>query len=57
MFRWRNVGSLTSIETVSQQVFQEIDKHRINKLPGVNEAFPRVLRECKNTFSVALMDL
>ena len=36
---------------------QEIDKVRINKSPGVDEVFSRVLKECKNTISVALTDI
>ena len=36
---------------------QEIDKLRINKSPIVDEVFPCVLKECKNTISVALPDI
>ena len=36
---------------------QEIDKLRINKSPIVDEVFPCVLKECKNTISIALPDI
>ena len=36
---------------------QGIDKLRINKSPGVDEVFSCVLKEWKNTISVALPDI
>ena len=47
----------TNINITSQQVIQEIDKHRINNSSGVDEVFPHVLKECNNTISVALTDI
>ena len=46
---------LMNINITSQQVIQDIDKLKIDKSPGVDEVFPRVLKECKNTISIALI--
>ena len=45
---------LSNLNITSQQIFQEIDKLRINKSLGVDEIFPRVLKECMNIISVTL---
>ena len=42
---------------IEKKIIQEIDKLRINKSPRVDEVFPHVLKECKNTISVALTDI
>ena len=56
MFRGKKDERLTNIN-VSQQIFQVIDKPKINKSPGVDEIFYRVLKKCTNTISVAVTDI
>ena len=48
---------LKNLNITSQQVIQEIDKLKINKSPGVDEIFTRVVRDCKNIISVPLTDI
>ena len=57
VFRGRKDKRLTNINITSQYVIQEIYELRINKSPGVDQVFPRVLKKCKNTISVALTDI
>ena len=46
-----------NINITSHHVIQEIGKLIINKSLVVDEVFPRVLKECKNTIGVALTDI
>ena len=53
----RRHEKVRSANITSQQAIQQIDKIRINKSPRVDEVFPRVLKECKNMISEALLDI
>ena len=57
VFKAREDERLTNINITSQQVIQERDKLRISISPGVDEVFPRVLKERKNTISATLTDI
>ena len=47
-------GERRKINEHEHNTIQEIDKLKINKSPGVDEVFPRVLKECRDIISVTL---
>ena len=56
VFKGREDETLTNINITSQQVIHVINRLRINISPGVDEVFPRLLKESKDIISVALTD-
>ena len=57
MYKGDEAGRLTDVDLTKEIVMKEIDRLKKFKTPGLDEIYPRILKECKEIISEPLVNI